>query len=83
MNKDLENRFSYHAPTTFKVGLHGVVREKLLLLAEELSEFLPDGREKSLFITKLEEAMFWANAAIARTEMLPNLEYKEEDKNAS
>jgi len=28
----------------------------------------PDSRERSLALTKIEEAVFWANAAIAREE---------------
>jgi hypothetical protein len=31
-----------------------------------LSDTIPPGREQALFVTKLEEAMMWANAAIAR-----------------
>lgn len=29
---------------------------------------LPDSREKSLSITKLEECMMWANACVARND---------------
>ena len=29
------------------------------------SEMLPDSREKSLFITNMQQALMWANAAIA------------------
>ena len=46
---------------------HGSVRAACLELAHQLNDDLPEGREKSVAITKLEEAMFWANAAIART----------------
>lgn len=65
-NTDLENRFNYHAPDEVKKRAHERVRTYLLQMAQEFNISLPEGREKSLAITKLEEAMFWANAAIAR-----------------
>lgn len=66
MSDDLANRFTYHPPTPVKALQHENVRAVLLSAAQELSANLPAGREKSLVITHLEEAMFWANAAIAR-----------------
>jgi len=63
---DLVNRFRYHAPDDEKIVKHSNVRNQLLELAIEWDASLPDGREKALALTKLEEAMFWANAAIAR-----------------
>lgn len=64
--EDLENRFTYHAPNGEKVALHSGVRGACRILADLLNEFLPEGREKSLAITHLEEVMMWANASIAR-----------------
>lgn len=63
---DIENRFSYHKPTEKKASKHEAIRGDMLRTAHYWNGELPDGREKSLAITKLEEAMFWANAAIAR-----------------
>lgn len=64
---DIDNRFSYHPATTDETkAKHEQVRELCKSLADELDEMLPPSREKSLAITKLEEAMFWANAGIAR-----------------
>lgn len=63
----LINRFEYHRPTDEKVILHEAVRASICGLALEFDHSLPVGREQSLAITKLEEAMFWANAAIARS----------------
>jgi hypothetical protein len=65
-NMDLENRFNYHAPDELKKLAHERVREILLQVAQEFNHTLLEGREKSIVITKLEEAMFWANASIAR-----------------
>jgi hypothetical protein len=65
--EDLAHRFNYHPPKSdMRRRQHEMVRADCLSLAETLNEALPDGREKSLAITKIEEAMFWANAALAR-----------------
>ncbi|HEY6021932.1 MAG TPA: hypothetical protein VIY48_19310 [Candidatus Paceibacterota bacterium] len=66
-NSDIDNRFAFHAATTEeKRDEHTSARQNCRQLADFLNDKLPDGREKALAITKLEEAMFWANAAIAR-----------------
>lgn len=63
---DLDKRFVYHAPDADRALLHGQVRTVIGDLARYFDDVLPDGREKALTVTKLEEVMFWANAAIAR-----------------
>jgi len=64
---DILNRFAFHAATTDeKRDEHTSVRQSCRRLADHLNEVLPDGREKSLAITHLEEVMFWGNAALAR-----------------
>lgn len=64
---DLRHRFAYHPPKDDATkDLHANMRVACRLTAEEINETCPDGREKALAITKLEEAMMWANAAIAR-----------------
>jgi hypothetical protein len=47
---------------------HEYVRGCMLALAECIDGVLPFSREKSLAMTKIEEAMMWANAAIARNQ---------------
>lgn len=65
--EDIAHRFAFHAATTQeKRDEHTSVRQRCRQLADALNEQLPEGREKSTAITKLEEVMFWANAAIAR-----------------
>lgn len=66
---DIEHRFAFHAATTEgKRDAHASVRRNCRQLADFLNQKLPEGREKSLAITKLEEVMFWGNAAIARND---------------
>lgn len=66
--EDINNRFAFH-PATPENGngeKHEEIRESCRELAQWFNRVLPEGREKSLVITHLEEVMFWANAAVAR-----------------
>jgi exoribonuclease R len=65
---DIEHWFAFHAASRQeKRDEHTSVRQSCRQLADRLNELLPEGREKSLAVTKLEEVMLWANAAIARS----------------
>lgn len=64
---ELKRRFEHHPPLNVDVAeLHDLVRGDVSELANRLNQELPDCREKSLAMTKLEEVLFWSNAAIAR-----------------
>lgn len=66
-SKDIENRFAFHPATSEeKRDAHTSVRQNCRQLADFLNDKLPEGREKSLAITHLEEVMMWGNAALAR-----------------
>lgn len=41
--------------------------------AEELRELLPDSRDKSLALTKIEEAGHWATACLAKNSSTENI----------
>lgn len=64
---DIVNRFRFHAPKSDDISAaHVRISTACMDLSLELNAMIPDGREKSLVLTHLEEAAFWANAAIAR-----------------
>lgn len=65
---DIENRFAFHKANDITGPKHEQVRAVFKAIAGELDDLLPDGREKSSMMSSLEVGMFWANAAIARTE---------------
>lgn len=70
--EDLFNRFKFHpADTQIRRKSHEAVRSTCLEMALKMNILLPEGREKNTFFTKLEEAMFWANASIAREKSSP------------
>lgn len=66
--EDLENRFTYHRPFGDQPERYTEIRERALTLADLINNYCPESREKSLAITNLEQAVMWANAAIARNE---------------
>lgn len=65
---DLNNVYTYHAPKEDQQERYERIRFKAKMLAAFINEKCPDSREKSLAMTKLEEAVMWANASIARNE---------------
>lgn len=66
MNAQIENNFKYHSPKEGQPEKYTQIREKAKELAYLIDELVPQSREKSLAITKLEESVMWANASIAR-----------------
>ena len=66
--KNIDNNFVYHVPKPDQKDRYVLLRDETKKLAELFVVNCPGSRELSLAITKLEEAVFWANASIARNE---------------
>ena len=66
VNEELENRFKYHRPSDSTQENLANLRAEIYDLAVTLDTVLPNSREKSLAITKVEEALMWAIAAVVR-----------------
>lgn len=63
---DLEVIFAYHAPKPGQPEKYTVLREKAKELAKMIQDLCPGCAEQTLAIRKVEEAIFYANASIAR-----------------
>jgi len=68
MNREIEHRFTYHPPHGDQPRRYTVLRGQGRALADLIDQLVPESREKALALTKLEEAIMWANAGIARNE---------------
>lgn len=64
----IEKQFTYHPPKEGQPERYAAIRAKAKDMAELINTECPNSREKSLAVTNLEQAVFWANAAIARNE---------------
>lgn len=64
----IEKAFTYHAPKADQPARYTELRDAAKALAEKFSDLAPASRELSLALTNLEQAVMWANAAIARNE---------------
>lgn len=62
----IESDFTYHPPVPEMLPKFTDIREDAKYLAHLIDHLVPDGREKSTALTKLEEVVMWANAGIAR-----------------
>ena len=68
MEAELQKRFTYHPPKDDQARRYELLRAEGKILAGLIVVNSPASREQSLALTKLEEALFWSNAAIARNE---------------
>lgn len=66
--KQLDINFTYHAPKGDQQDRYISLRGEAYHLAKNILQYCPPSRERSLALTNLEQAIFWANAAIARNE---------------
>lgn len=64
----IERDFTYHAPKYAQQDKYEMIRDKAKAFAALIAGITPESREQSLAITNLEQAVMWANAAIARNE---------------
>jgi len=63
----IRHNFTYHAPTPEQISTYETLRQQGKILALFINELCPPSREASLALTNVEQAIFWANAAIARS----------------
>jgi hypothetical protein len=68
LKERIERDFTYHAPKGDQVERYQQLRDKAKEFAQFIVELTPASREQSLALTHLENAAFYANAAIARNE---------------
>ena len=65
---ELDNRFIYHVPKSDQQARYEQLQFQAKQLAKLIIDLTPNSREQSLALTNLEQAIFWANASIARNE---------------
>ncbi len=68
MKERIERDFSYHPPKDDQAERYIRIRAYAKGLAECIAEHTPTSREQSVALTKLDEVVMFANAAIARNE---------------
>jgi hypothetical protein len=68
MRERIERDFTYHPPKGDQAERYVRIRDKAKELALLIVEVTPASREQSSALTKLDEVVMHANAAIARNE---------------
>lgn len=64
----LEKRFTYHPPTADQASRYTALRAEALVFARLIVTHCPSSAERSTALTRLDEVVMFANAAIARNE---------------
>lgn len=68
-HEEIAHRFTNHPPQNEKIHqTMDHLTDMFIDVGDTLVEVLPEGREKSLALTKLEEVSMWSKAAVARNQ---------------
>ena len=68
MRERIERDFTHHPPKEDQAARYAIIRADAKDLALRIVEMTPASREQSVALTKLDEVVMFANAAIARNE---------------
>lgn len=63
--EDIENSFTYHPPKGTQPERYVLLRDNAKKLANLILTNCPPGAEQTIAIRRVEEAIMWANKAIA------------------
>lgn len=63
--EQIRETFKYHSPNSNAVKFHEAIRELITDTTVNVADLIPQSRERSLFITLMQQAQMMANAAIA------------------
>ena len=63
--EQIRETFKYHSPSPDAVKHHERIRENMTETAVTVAAMLPASRERSMYITLMQQAQMMANAAIA------------------
>ena len=61
----IKDTFRYHSPGPEAQKTHEAIRERITETALAVANLIPESRERSLFITHMQQAQMMANAAVA------------------
>jgi hypothetical protein len=67
-DEDLNRIFTYHPPKGDQAVKYEKIRNWALSFATLIQDLSPASRERTHAINKIQEAVMWANAGIARNE---------------
>ena len=62
---DIDNWFTYHAPTPELVAHYNAIREAAKIYAETVNKHVPDGADKTAAMRTIRNSVMQANLAIA------------------
>ena len=62
---DLNNWFTYHAPTSEQVEHYNAIRDAAKIYAETVNKHAPDGADKTAAMRTIRNSVMQANLAIA------------------